>query len=222
MPEYIEQLCPRISIVYTVFINAKLIFKYFLLSIISDFDSAYNSYIVIDSVPKTDIFNIKLRDKRDVSNPIPSIGKNETNQTPLTLDSSQHLLGVNGTGQRKDMPSLNASTTTPSNKSEPMNNATKKSSTLLNSAIPTTIPDEVTETIVDEIDVPEENINKTIANQKNLTLKLDYYNYYNTTTSVNKDRSLDFWSNIKNFTVSQLLSSSHRRAIVSMIVYLSE
>lgn len=185
----------------------------------ADLDSEYNSYIVIDSVPKTDYLTIKLRDKRDVStqNPTPSPDNNETNKPTIKLESNQQLVGANGTGQRKDI--TNTSTTVkPSVVSDPLNadNAKQSSKTLLNSPKEaSTVTDNVTESIFDEVDVPEESINKTIDSHKNLTLKLDYFNYYNTTTLVDKDRSTEFWSNGKNYTLSHLLSNSHRRAIVS-------
>lgn len=78
---------------------------------------------------------------------------------------------------------------------------------------PKTDDDDAYDSIISEIDKPFENINKTLK---------ENYQYYNSTTIVSKEKSLEYWSNLKNLTTSHLLSKSHRRAIVSKenVVYL--
>lgn len=171
---------------------------------------------MINSVPKTDALSLKLRDKRDVVAPSTTSG-NGANKTTIALERSQPLLGVNGTGQRKDVSNANNTAAKASVVSDPLSaDGTKKPPILLNSTSPPSAVDITTEAIVDAVDVPEEDIKKILDSKKNLTQKDDFYDYYNTSTVVDKARSESFWSSVKNFSVSHLLSSSHRRAIVCL------
>lgn len=165
-------------------------------------------------MPKTDALSFKLRERRDVSAPSTTSG-NGANQTAIALESSQPLLGVNGTGQRIDVSNANNTEAKASVVSDPLSaDGTKKPPVLLNSATPPSAVEITTEAIVD-VDLPEDDIQKILDNHKNFTVKQDYYDYYNTSTVVDVKRSESFWASVNNFSVSHLLSSSHRRAIVS-------
>lgn len=199
-----------------------LIFIPFHLHSPSDFDPEYNSYIVIDSAPKTEPLAIKLRDRRDVKVAGGTIKTSDSggNQTsPPIVEDNQRLLGANGTGQRKDFSKTN-DTVKPTVVSDPLNvNIAKQppKGLTLESAVPANSTNDGNDSIIDAIDVPDGSISQAIDDHsKNLTLKTDYYQYYESATLVDKNKSDEFWSNMKNYTVSQLLSTSHRRAIVSV------
>lgn len=141
-----------------------------------------------------------------------------TPQTSVNVENPK-LLGVNGTGQRKDITS-----TKPTIVSEPISTDASKPTVTVNNikntkneyTTPKSIDDELHDSIISEIDKPFENINQTLKDHlQNTTFKEETYQYYNSTTIVNKEKSLEYWSNMKNFTVSSLLSKSHRRAIVN-------
>lgn len=199
-------------------------------------------YEVIGSLPNLESFNFKLRDKREVSvdnKPAAPVSvsspsgssatptkPNDGNQTQsITLENdSKRLLGVNGTGQR-----LNITFTAPKPAivSEPLNpepdgtkpikglTSIKSMATPNTTATSTTMASDFDDQIIDSVDTPEENINKTIRdNNLNVTYKDDYYQYYNSTTLVDKEKSEKYWADLTNFTTSSLLSKSHRRAIV--------
>lgn len=211
-----------------------------------DIETNINNYKVIGSLQELDQFNIILRDKREVSVENKPTGSasissssgtptvtatatatkliNDGNQTqPITLENNnnnnnQRLLGVNGTGQRLNI-------TKPAIVSEPLNSDGTKPTTGLTSikSIPnpnTNVSPSASSTdvdgIIDSIDTSEENVNKTIRQHQNAT-KEDYYSYYNSTILVDNEESNKYWSDLKNFTISTLLSTSHRRAIVCHI-----
>lgn len=162
-----------------------------------------------------------------------SLENDSVNQTQtINLENNTRLLGANGTGQRKDV----ISTVKPTIVSEPLNSSGTKltkgltsinsdningTTTTIAAATSTTSPSTIveelpTDEILGEVDITGENINKTIHDHlKNGTYNVDYYQYYNSTTIVDKKKSKEYWSNLNNFTVSNLLSKSHRRAIVS-------
>lgn len=156
----------------------------------------------------------------------PSIKSNDGNQTqPITLENNKKpLLGVNGTGQLLNITSTSATPIKPAIVSEPINSddtkPTKDSTSIKSIATPnttiqasTTLAPDFEDRLIDGIDESEEAINKTIAAQ-NVVRKEDYYQYYNTTILIDKEKSIKYWSDLKNFTTSSLLSKSHRRAIV--------
>lgn len=143
--------------------------------------------------------------------PTPITSINQDKQ-PI-VDNIPHLLGVNGTGQRKDYNNV-------SDSSKPNNNDTTTTTTLkkISSVHSLKVPnqDEDDDGLIDEIDESEEAINKTInEHSANITLKNEYFQYYNSSAVVNKPKSLEYWSEVRNYTNSSILSKSHRRAIVS-------
>lgn len=79
------------------------------------------------------------------------------------------------------------------------------------------VVNEEQEKFIDEIDETEEAINKTIDGQSTYKIaeKQDYFQYYNSTTTVNKTKLDEYWNEQKDYTTSSILSKSHRRAIVS-------
>lgn len=152
------------------------------------------------------------------------------------VENPPRLLGVNGTGQRKDVSTMNGTksvalptsvpTLSPSqqpsvdNKSSTINKSLDAAQTNLNQSTETPVS-EKEDKLIDEIDEPEEAINKTVNEHlldehlaKQLP-KTDYFQYYNSTTTVDKNKSDEYWSQKKDYIVSSILSKSHRRAIVS-------
>lgn len=164
-----------------------------------------------------------------VSTPISSTNgdKIAANDMP-TVDSTPHLLGANGTGQRKDYNVTNGSSM-PTVVSEPMNSNSTKISTINKSlgavaataAPPTIQTTEATDTddmekLIGTIDEPEEAFNKTLDEELSIkTQKVDFFQYYNSTKMVNKNKSDEYWLEKKDYIISNILSKSHRRAIVS-------
>lgn len=171
--------------------------------------------------------------KRDTSETVPATSTAETKKDTeiksskgTTIDTAQ-LLGVNGTGQRKEY-STNITATKQTeltakaaNKSAPVVSA-KPLPTDASNPIETSLSDEY-EKIVDAIDESDAAINKTInEHTSNSTQKKDFFQYYNSIAVADKNQSDEYWSDNKNYTVSNILSKSHRRAIVSFILMTNE
>lgn len=161
---------------------------------------------------------------------------------PNVETPSRPLLGVNGTGQRKDLSTLNGTkpialpptsvSTLASPAQQPSTNAENKSSTInkslgapqpnLDPAIESEL-EKIQDTLIGDIDESEEAINKTVNEHlaeehlESQVPKTDYFQYYNSTTVVDKNRSDAYWSQKKDYIISSILSKSHRRAIVSVI-----
>lgn len=204
----------------------------------------FDHYDVIDHPLDPDVrVSIHLREKRGAatvptpsdSSPLATVATNagvsvatKANETSVsvgatigaTLDTFKPLLGVNGTGQRKDA-STNATVAT-SIVSDPISADDGKATKPLLSATANPqlnsmpVETKVNETIIDSIDLPDADFNKTLT-EHDVAEKEDYYQYYNSTTVVDAQRSKDYWSIERNYTVSNLLSTSHRRAIVSVV-----
>ncbi|XP_055844691.1 plexin domain-containing protein 2 isoform X2 [Episyrphus balteatus] len=130
------------------------------------------------------------------------------------------LLGVNGTGQRKDFS--DKLTTKPPVVSDPIQpDATKKPATFPKktlsgvSSVPTLIiSTESPDKIAENVDVPE---NETLSDLENrhytVNQTSDHHIYYNSTIYVSKDTADEYWSSFKNITPNSMLSASHRRAM---------
>lgn len=155
-----------------------------------------------------------------VSNaPIPD--KVSLTETPK-VETAPRLLGVNGTGQRKDISALNGPKATDVVPPQPPIISNSKTSAINKSLgaaqstkpIEAVVPDDE-EKLIDEIDEPEETINKTVGEHySNQTQKTDYFQYYNSTTTTDKNNSDEYWAVKKEYIFSSILSKSHRRAIV--------
>lgn len=199
----------------------------------------------IDSHSLTPLKNVNfkaIRAKRDTNSPPTTVATNASapttatvsskvakTETSTTTDSTPHLLGENGHGQRKDYSTINGTTKAPTVSVEPSNadnKATKinKSLGAVATAIPTPITDDIAlpgnddlDRLIGNIDEPEEAINQTITDHINeaKTGKVDYFQYYNSTTIVDKGKSDEYWNAKREYVVSSILSKSHRRAIVS-------
>lgn len=149
------------------------------------------------------------------------------------IENPPRLLGVNGTGQRKDYSAINDTKPValpPSTPAQPSTNAEIKSSTINkslgatqanpNRAIEEVVGD-IEDKLIGDIDESEEEINKTVnahladEHLASQVSKTDYFQYYNSTTVIDKNKSDEYWSQKKDYIISSILSKSHRRAIVS-------
>lgn len=183
--------------------------------------------------------------KRDTNSPVPPVNGGASlpstptasttkTESPTPQSTQQHLLGVDGAGQRKYYP--NDTKTAGSDPASAVAPAADNKTPTVNKSLgavqqPSTSPTppmtkqnetEATDTddiekLVSSIDEPEEAINKTITDElTNSTKRVDYFQYYNSTTLVDKNKSDEYWSATKDYTISSILSKSHRRAIVSI------
>lgn len=181
--------------------------------------------------------------KRDTNSPAPPVNSGASlastptasatkTETPTPQSTQQHLLGVDGAGQRKyypndtktaDLVPASAVLTTGADSKAPTIN--KSLGAVQQSPTPPTTKQNETEAtdtdeiekLIRDIDEPEEAINKTITDElTNSTKRVDYFQYYNSTMLVNKNKSDEYWSAPKDYTISNILSRSHRRAIVSV------
>lgn len=160
--------------------------------------------------------------------------KDGKNETTTSTNSTQPLLGENGAGQRKyyPPPSTNdtkpvAAQSTPSvslSSSPPLLTTANNNTSTINKSLNAVPPTKVVETEaflpeekdIGDIDEPEEEIKKE-DEAHGKTQKIDYFQYYNSTTSFNADISNEYWSQKKEYIMSSILSKSHRRAIVSIL-----
>ena len=160
------------------------------------------------------------------STPTPTASTTKT-ETPTPQSTQQHLLGVDGAGQRKYYP--NDTKVAGSDPPSAVLTAADNKTPTINKSLgavqqpptpPTTKQNETEATdteLISSIDEPEEAINKTITDElTNSTKKVDYFQYYNSTMLVNKNKSDEYWSASKDYIISSILSKSHRRAIVSV------
>lgn len=144
------------------------------------------------------------------------------------IENPPRLLGVNGTGQRTDYSTVNGTKSAglPASVPSQQTSTENKSSTInksvgvnLNRSTETPVTDNQGE-LIGEIDEPEEAINKTVNEhllEEHLASQLpktDYFQYYNSTLVIDKNKSDEYWSQKKDYIVSSILSKSHRRAIV--------
>lgn len=125
------------------------------------------------------------------------------------------LLGVNGTGQRKDI----MGTVKPIVVSEPINPQTSNKTTFLvpnwrqGDEKPSNLDDELS---FDRFDTADYDSNQTLTSNNITMFKEDHHIFYNSTTAtVDESVIKKYWSDLKNLTTSALLSKSHRRAMVS-------
>ncbi|XP_031638689.1 plexin domain-containing protein 2 [Contarinia nasturtii] len=159
-------------------------------------------------------------------------GKSET---PTSKNSTQHLLGENGAGQRKYYPPPSTNETkivvSQSSPSSLMTATNANTSTINKSlgAVQSTKETEteatlsaVNEDVIGRIDEPEEEFNRTISEEEKKggnDQKIDYFQYYNSTLSVSVNQSNEYWSQKKDYIISNILSKSHRRAITVQLKF---
>uniref|UniRef100_A0A6B2ECC5 Putative extracellular protein tem7 n=1 Tax=Phlebotomus kandelakii TaxID=1109342 RepID=A0A6B2ECC5_9DIPT len=138
---------------------------------------------------------------------------------PVLKDSSQHLLGVNGTGQRKMSPT----TPLPTKVSDPINiNTPQDSNVSSNHSLGKFIDHDISgedDITVDNIDKFDVDVNKTLLEHNITQFKEEYHSYYNSTVMVDPDMANKIMSSFGNLTVSTLLSKSHRRAMTVQLKF---
>ncbi|XP_017850648.1 plexin domain-containing protein 2 isoform X1 [Drosophila busckii] len=151
---------------------------------------------------------------------------------PTVMGSISYNVGVNGAGQRKEYgePSVNSSSNSSSSSS-----SSSSSNTTINMPIaptnkahvlgaqqPPTYPKKVAPSLPsamsterslnDDVDVSEDVIAKGASNAS-LTRREDHFDYYNSTTYVNKDEAAEMLAQMRNIPENPMLSASHRRAM---------
>lgn len=144
------------------------------------------------------------------------------------IASDRALLGVNGTGQRKDYlgatkvpvvsEPINPNDSSNTNSSSSLSPSLLSSSTSPSSLTTPSPPPSTTRSIIDDwvasVDASDDETSKIIE-KNNLTLKEDYHTYYRSAMIVDNDYVKKYWGNFENFKTDDLLSQSYRRAIVS-------
>ncbi|XP_017101670.2 plexin domain-containing protein 2 isoform X2 [Drosophila bipectinata] len=146
-----------------------------------------------------------------------------------------HNVGVNGTGQRKDYTVQNADGSSAIGTGTSINVAAKKPTQLLASqsggypkkvaasaasvagGAATTTSTTPSPTLspgidVEEVDVPEDDIEKNVK-KESLQRNEDTHEYYNSSLYVSKSEASSMWEQLKNISENKMLSSSHRRAM---------
>lgn len=151
------------------------------------------------------------------------------------IASDRPLLGVNGTGQRKD----NLGVTKIAVVSEPINpidavttNTTQSTSSSSSSSLPSSTLSTISSTVVavpagasgmidewlESVDASDNETNKLLQ-KNNLTLKQDYHTYYSSYMLVDNEYVQKHWGKFEKFKTDDLLSQSYRRAIVSILSF---
>lgn len=153
---------------------------------------------------------------------------------------TDHLLGYNGTGQRKDynivsikpgaepttVPTVVQSGSSSNVSIESVASGDGKSKLIArlfsaadigngNVSMTTTTVDPLSAAInIDTVEQPESELNATLQNYNITKTQEDYHTYYNSVWTTDKNASDAYWKRLDNMNVSSLLSNSHRRATV--------
>uniref|UniRef100_A0A182RJV5 PSI domain-containing protein n=1 Tax=Anopheles funestus TaxID=62324 RepID=A0A182RJV5_ANOFN len=136
-------------------------------------------------------------------------------------EETTHLLGFNGTGQRKeyaiDGDSVNKTAPNSSTKLLGAGAGVVNTSLLQESSGRDPISDAIN---IDTIERTEAELNSTLQ-EHNITKTFeDNHLYYKSTWSIDKAMSDEFWKKITtNLTVNMLLSNSHRRATTMLLSF---
>ncbi|XP_023174706.2 plexin domain-containing protein 2 isoform X3 [Drosophila hydei] len=142
-----------------------------------------------------------------------------------------HNVGVNGTGQRKDLSSqqngssdaANSTNGTTSINVAAVQSAPPKKTQLMASqpmqypkkVAAQSVPATTTTTerpLIDEVDVSDEVITKE-ANKSQLTRHEDHYDYYRSLFYINETETSEIWTQYRGIPENSMLSSSYRRAM---------
>lgn len=145
-----------------------------------------------------------------------------------------HNVGVNGTGQRKDISSssngssgdianstngtasINVAAAVPSvppKKTQLMaSQPTQYPKKAASQGVQATTTTTTERALIDDVDVSDEVITKE-ATKSQLTRHEDHYDYYRSLLYVNKNETAEIWSQFRNIPENSILSSSHRRAM---------
>lgn len=159
---------------------------------------------------------------------------------------TDHLLGYNGTGQRKDynivsmkpgaepttVPTLAASGSTNVSIESVATSSDGKSKLIAKlfsaadsgngtaSTTTTTTVDPLSAAInIDTVEQPESELNATLQNYNITKTQEDYHTYYNSVWTTDKNASDAYWKRLDNMNVSSLLSNSHRRATTVLLSF---
>ncbi|XP_053674034.1 plexin domain-containing protein 2 [Anopheles nili] len=168
-------------------------------------------------------------------------GKKVQNGGINLSEDSSHLLGYNGTGQRKEITTtddeiMNKVTVSSLNKTLGTNEQTTVKTFIASKSLPASVVDTVTastklqqsssrdaisDTInIDAFERTEAELNKTLQDHNVTKAHEDNHLYYKSTWSTEKSVSDDFWKKItSNLTVNGLLSNSHRRATTMLLSF---
>uniref|UniRef100_A0A182NQ96 PSI domain-containing protein n=1 Tax=Anopheles dirus TaxID=7168 RepID=A0A182NQ96_9DIPT len=197
--------------------------------------SSYRSVVPLDESKKS-LSKIKLQQEN-------LNGKKAQQLQSGTLnEDASHLLGVNGTGQRKEFGNAadgtNKSTlvnqtkllgtsgpTTSPTSPKAVANTDSATTTQQPSANGNNLPQDTRGSISDAINIDtiertEAELNSTLQ-QHNITKTYeDNHMYYKSTWSTDNAMSNEFWKKITtNLTVNMLLSNSHRRATTMLLSF---
>lgn len=157
---------------------------------------------------------------------------------------TDHLLGVNGTGQRKDyaivsikpgaepttVPSVSAGSSVSNIESVLSDGKSKLISKILatsnassngsGSSPSTATVDPLSDAInIDTVERTEADFNTTLQNHNITKTQEDYHTYYNSVWTTEKNASDEYWKRLDNMNVSSLLSNSHRRATTVLLSF---
>ncbi|XP_067638787.1 plexin domain-containing protein 2 isoform X2 [Eurosta solidaginis] len=137
--------------------------------------------------------------------------------------ADKHLLGVNGTGQRRDF-GLKLSQPRITMVSDPIHPTLGDASGVSAKQIEANVGngsssnDQSSETLdeklIDNIDVPSNETFKEIGKHNySINSTNDYHAYYNSSIYIDHTEADRVWSRVKNITFNAMLSQSHRRAM---------
>lgn len=158
---------------------------------------------------------------------------------------TDHLLGYNGTGQRKDynivsikpgaepttVPTVVQSGSSSNVSIESVASGDGKSKLIArlfsaadigngNVSASTTTVDPLSAAInIDTVEQPESELNATLQNYNITKTQEDYHTYYNSVWTTDKNASDAYWKRLDNMNVSSLLSNSHRRATTVLLSF---
>ncbi|XP_058465511.1 plexin domain-containing protein 2 isoform X2 [Malaya genurostris] len=165
------------------------------------------------------------------------MNENLTGKKPLNLNSStvytDHLLGYNGTGQRKEFsivsikPGAEPTTVSTPSGGSAINVTIETKSGLgvakvagVDGSTTTTTADPLSDAInIDTVERSEADLNTTLQNHNITYTQEDYHTYYNSVWTTDKSASDAYWKRLDNMNVSSLLSNSHRRATTVLLSF---
>lgn len=171
-------------------------------------------------------------------------GKKLTASLNGTIYTGDHMLGANGTGQRKDYSIVSIKpgaepTTVPTMSVSSSSNVSIESSANVgkskliskilatanisnpnNNATSTTTVDPLSDAInIDTVERSEAELNTTLQDHNITKTQEDYHTYYISVWTTEKTVSDAYWKRLDNMNVSSLLSNSHRRATTVLLSF---
>lgn len=150
------------------------------------------------------------------------LNENLTGKKPASLNGTiytDHLLGYNGTGQRRDYNIVSMKPGAEPTTIPTVVGAADSSSTANTSATTTTVDPLSAAINIDTVEQPESELNATLHNYNITKTQEDYHTYYNSVWTTDKNASDAYWKRLDNMNVSSLLSNSHRRATTVLLSF---